>query len=193
MTQTSSPASRNADSVVPSNRDDAPPVPRSRSVHIIKRHSPDGPPPALSTLHHQPAAKGSADVTGVLTRALGGYVRMVAKAVGVPPEGTTFEVTDTATAYLALACRAADHPDRDVMLVWNTSQGWVVSIETTPTEPPIMLSRSTGNLVPAPEAVARFVIESITAHGARPVPATLLPHTDWSDLADRMSRHGRAH
>ncbi|MFC5053240.1 DUF6292 family protein [Saccharothrix xinjiangensis] len=133
-----------------------------------------------------------ADVAHGLARALGAYVRTVAEAVGVPREGTTCEVTDTATAYLALGCRSTEHPDRDVMLVWSASQGWVVSIETSPGEPPIVLSRSTGDLVPAPEAVARFVAESVTRRGSGLRPVILPPYADWSDLAERMELRASA-
>lgn len=145
----------------------------------------------------RPAARAAhrplpADGTHVLARALGDYVRAVAEAVGVPREGTTCEVTDTATAYLALGCRAVDHPDRDVMLVWSASRGWVVSIETSPGEAPIVLSRSTGDLVPTPGAVARFVAESVTGRGSGRRPVVLPPYADWSDLAERMELRASA-
>lgn len=138
-----------------------------------------------------PRVPAPADGTPTLARALADYVRAVAEAVGVPGEGTTWEVTDTATAYLALGCRSAAHPDRDAMLVWSSAQGWVISIETTPAEPPIVLARSTGDPVPAPGAVARFVTESLARRGDRRALAVLAPPADWSELAERMARHTR--
>ncbi|MCP2168026.1 DUF6292 family protein [Goodfellowiella coeruleoviolacea] len=178
-----------ANGAVLANRRGAEPVPRRPRTPGAKRCSPDEPLASASTPRPRTASAGPTDVADALTTALARYVRTVAEAVGVSGEGTTYEVTDTATAYLALDCRAADHPNRDVMLVWSAAQGWAVSIETTPTEPPLVLSRSTGDLVPAPEAVARFVTEAITRRGAGRTPAVPLPRTDWFHLAERMEHH----
>ena len=82
--------------------------------------------------------------THLLAGALERYVGKVTEALGVPRDGISFEVTDTATAYIALGCRAVAHPDRDVMRVWSATQGWAVSIETDPAEPRIVLARSAG-------------------------------------------------
>lgn len=128
----------------------------------------------------------TSDGTALLAHALDRYVRGVAKALDVPSDGISFEVTDTATAYVALGCRAVQHPDRDVMLVWSATQGWTVSIETDPAEPPIVLARSSGDLVPAPGEVARLVTESMTRLGTRQPPATIVQPMGWSDLAERM-------
>ncbi len=134
----------------------------------------------------------TSDGTALLTHALNRYVRSVAKALGVPIEGVSFEVTDTATAYVALGCRAVQHPDRDVMLVWSSAQGWTVSIETDPAEPPIVLGRSTGDLVPAPETVARLVTESMTRQGTRQAAASeAVQPMGWSDLAECMELRAR--
>lgn len=127
--------------------------------------------------------------TYLLAVALERYVGKVAEALGVPRDGISFEVTDTATAYLALGCRAVAHPDRDVMLVWSATQGWTVSIETDPAEPRIVLARSTGDIVQAPEAVARLVAESMGRLGAREVPVAGPPLMGWSDLAECMDRY----
>jgi hypothetical protein len=127
--------------------------------------------------------------TYLLAGALDRYVRKVAEALGVPSDGISCEVTDTATAYVALGCRAVAHPDRDVMLVWSATQGWVVSIETDPAEPLIVLGRLGGDLVPAPEAVARLVADSVTRRGTRQAPVTASRLMGWSDLAECMERH----
>ncbi|GHH39880.1 DUF6292 family protein [Lentzea cavernae] len=125
--------------------------------------------------------------THLLAGALDRYVHAVAAALDVPSHGISFEVTDTATAYIALGCRAPEHPDRDVMLVWSATQGWAVSIETDPAEPRIVLGRSTGDVVQDPESVARLVAESV--RGARAVPASITLPVGWSDLAERMDRY----
>jgi hypothetical protein len=134
------------------------------------------------------APAATSEGTHLLTGALNRYVRKVAEAVGVPSDGISCEVTDTATAYVALGCRAVAHPDRDVMLVWSAAQGWVVSIETDPAESLIVLGRATGDLVPAPEAVARLVADSVTRHGTRQAPAAVARLMGWSDLAECMER-----
>ncbi|GGS42397.1 MULTISPECIES: DUF6292 family protein [Actinokineospora] len=129
-----------------------------------------------------------------LAQALADYVRAVADTVGVPADGVNWEVTDTVTAYVALNCRSAGHPGRDVMLAWEESQGWVVSVETAPAEAPIVLSRMGGDSVPAPEAVARFVAESLgkAAGDAEAGPGAIpAARTDRGDLAARLHRRTR--
>lgn len=101
--------------------------------------------------------EADADVTPAVTRGLAGYLSAVATAVGVPVEGTSYEVSDTATAYLALIRRLPDRPDHDLMLVWSERVGWAISVETQPTEPPVVLALLGGDLVPEPQAVVRFV------------------------------------
>ncbi|MDT8914452.1 DUF6292 family protein [Amycolatopsis sp. PS_44_ISF1] len=123
----------------------------------------------------------------LLRHALEGYVRAVAAAVGVPREGTSFEATDTVTAYLGLSRRAPQYPGRDLMLVWSARQGWAVSVETHPAEVPLVLSRLGGDVVPAPEAVGRFVTEVVSRTGGVPLgvpPARVA--VDDEDLVARM-------
>lgn len=127
--------------------------------------------------------------THLLAGALARYVGKVAEALGVPRDGISFEVTDTATAYIALGCRAVAHPDRDVMLVWSATQGWAVSIETDPAEPRIVLARATGDIVQAPEIVVRLVAESMGRVGTRDAPVAGPPLLGWSDLAECMERY----
>lgn len=135
----------------------------------------------------QPVA--TSEGTYLLAGALQRYVEKVAEALGVPPDGISCEVTDTATAYIALGTRAVAHPDRDVMLVWSATQGWSVSIETDPAEPLIVLARLGGDIVQAPEVVARLVTESMTRVGTRQSPAAGAPTMGWSDLAECMERY----
>jgi hypothetical protein len=121
-----------------------------------------------------------------LSRRLAVYVDQVAAAVGVPSDATGHEVTDTATAYLALDLRAAARPDHDLMLVWDEHLGWYIAVETTPAEAPVVMAYLDGEVVPPPAAVARFVAD--TANGCRlsrfrPV----LPPTERGVLAERMA------
>ncbi|MBY8849925.1 DUF6292 family protein [Saccharothrix longispora] len=124
------------------------------------------------------------DHTQALTRALREYVRAVAVAVGVPADGTTFEVTDTITAYLALGQQAPEHPGRDLMLVWDERQGWSVSVETDPGESPVLLARGGDDPVPHPEAVARLVAGSAARRAG--APAVAPRQLDRAALAERM-------
>lgn len=125
--------------------------------------------------------------TDALATALRTYVRAVADAVGVPPEGTSHEVTDTVTAYLALARRWHEYPDRDLMLVWGERQGWAVAVETAPDEPPVVLAHLSGDPVPHPADVARFVTESIMLHGHGRRLVALPATVDRRHLAERMA------
>lgn len=124
-----------------------------------------------------------------LSAALEAYVRAVATTIGVPPEGVTCEVTDTATAYIALSRRVPEHPGRDLMLLWTESQGWVVSVETRPVEPGVVLARLGGDPVPPPLAVAGLVAHALHPDG--PPPAQPTTSLDRSALVERLSRYLR--
>jgi hypothetical protein len=128
----------------------------------------------------------------VLTHSLGRYVGAVADLVGVPPDGTACEVTDTVTAYLALAHRRPDHPGRDLMLIWNERQGWALGVETPPSEAPIVLARLGGDMVPAPREVAVFVTEALTRPGATRTLVALPAAVDRAGLAEAMERCTRS-
>ncbi|WP_410614419.1 DUF6292 family protein [Amycolatopsis sp. lyj-109] len=126
--------------------------------------------------------------TRILERGLGGYVRAVAAAVGVPDESTTVEISDTATAYLGLLRRWPGRPDHDVMLVWSERRGWSLAVETDPADAPIVIARhSDDDLVPPPDAVARFVADTVAGHHTGhegPGPATAATRRS---LAERLS------
>jgi hypothetical protein len=140
-----------------------------------------------------PGQADAVDDTQVLTRALRTYVRAVADAVGVPPEGTTCEVTDTVTAYLALSRRGFRHPEHDLMLIWSERQGWSVSVETDPTETPVVLSCLGGDAVPDPTAVARFVTESIVHGGTQRRLVAMPAALSRTRLAELMNRRAAGH
>ncbi|MFC4857767.1 DUF6292 family protein [Actinophytocola glycyrrhizae] len=123
-----------------------------------------------------------------LSRRLADYVHQVAEVIGVPADAVGHEVTDTATAYIALAQRCVAQPDHDLMLVWDERLGWYIAAETAPTESPIVMAYLAGEAVPPPAAVARFVTD--TADGRhmcliRPV----LPPAERTALAEKMAAH----
>ncbi|HEX3792048.1 MAG TPA: DUF6292 family protein [Pseudonocardiaceae bacterium] len=101
-----------------------------------------------------------------LAGGLAGYVRAVAAAIGVSAEGTSFEISDTATAYLGLARRRPEHPEHDLMLVWTEERGWSIEVETDPAEKPVVVATLGGSdLVPEPRTVAGFV-RAVVSGGA---------------------------
>ncbi|WP_116101156.1 DUF6292 family protein [Amycolatopsis thermalba] len=125
-----------------------------------------------------------------LSRGLAGYLRAVAEAVGVPAEATSFEISDTATAYLGLTRRWPTRPGEDLMLVWSERNGWAVAVETDPGETPMVLAWFAGeDVVPEPAEVARFVsgvIEAERSTEPRPVFAVDVGRTT---LAARLARY----
>jgi hypothetical protein len=118
------------------------------------------------------------DLTRTLERGLGAYVRAVAAAIGVPAEGTTVEISDTATAYLALSRPWPGRPRHDVMLVWSEQRGWTVAVETAPSEDTAVLARWAGDeLVPPPDEVARFVDDAAAGRQAERKDSAAVPVT----------------
>lgn len=127
-----------------------------------------------------------ADAPVPLNRRLAVYVDQVAAAVGVPADATGYEVTDTATAYLALDLRSAARPDLDLMLVWDERLGWYVAVETNPAETPVVVAYLDGDVVPPPAAVARFVTDTAGGrHMSRFRP--VVPPVKRTVLAARMA------
>jgi hypothetical protein len=128
------------------------------------------------------------NVTAILSHGLAGYLRAVADAVGVPAEATSFEVSDTATAYLGLARRWSERPGEDLMLIWSEQHGWSIAVETDPGATPMVVAYLAGaEVVPAPAVVARFVSDVIAGRRsglARPV----FPN-ERRDLAGRLAEY----
>lgn len=126
--------------------------------------------------------------THTLREGLAGYVRAVTEALGLPEEGSACEVTDTATAYVALARRSPAHPDQDLMLVWNERSGWAVAVEKPPTDAPAVLAFLGGeDPVPAPERVAEFVKDCVWPD---PAPRPTFAVTDSRRaLAEKLIRY----
>jgi hypothetical protein len=142
--------------------------------------------------HHDftgPLSMYGLDESSGLGLSLATYVRKVAAAIGVPAEGTSYETSDTATAYVGLHARVPAFPDHDVMLVWDERLGWRVEIERAPDEPPHVLGRLRGSSVPPPAAVAAFVAAVLSGdHVALTGPARSTP--DRATLARLMDDAG---
>lgn len=96
------------------------------------------------------------------------YVEAVADALGLSPAGVGYEVADTATGYVALAARCPALPNRDLMLTWSDTGGWVLATEPTrPRQAPIVLARLHGDVLPDPDVVASFVGLALAGWRAR--------------------------
>jgi hypothetical protein len=129
----------------------------------------------------------AADTDHALACGLAGYLRAVARTAGVGAEATTSEVSDTATAYLALDQRSSIAPDRDLMLTWSERDGWRIAVETDPDEPPIVLAGLGDDILPTPHTVAQFVTDLLANDQAS------CPHSRHistrRDLSARLSRY----
>jgi hypothetical protein len=132
------------------------------------------------------AMLGLADTPVPLNRRLAVYVNQVAAAIGVSAEATGYEVTDTATAYLGLDRRWVAQPAYELMLVWDERLGWYLAVETTPTEPPVVLAYLTGDTVPSPAVVAQFVTDTADGQRANRI-RPVRPLTERTALAEQMA------
>ena len=170
-----------------------------RAVPLVAARAPDGAVAAVADLvvlasTTGPATSGwrgddrRAEPDHALAAGLAGYVRAVARALNVSAEATASEVSDTATAYLALSVRSTTHPGRDLMLVWTERRGWALSVETAPTEPPAVLAYLGPDVVPVPTEVARFVA-GVLAGSSRSghVPPCVL--ASRRDVGARLARY----
>ncbi len=129
--------------------------------------------------------ESNADSTHTLRRGLEGYLRAVSSALRLPDEGISCEISDTATAYLALPGRVGD----DLMLLWDEHTGWTLAVEHAPDAEPEVLGRYGTDRVPSPESVAAFVADTQTGRlpgGNRPVAES--SGGRW-ELAERLSRY----
>lgn len=120
---------------------------------------------------------------------LAGYVHAVASEVGVPAEITGFEISDTITAYLGLPDRCAVCPNRDLMLVWNQRDGWLVAAETHPFEQAWVIGYLGGHdLLPHPHTVARFVTTLVSGHHPHR-PRLTYPPLTTQNLSELLGRY----
>jgi hypothetical protein len=159
---------------------------RGRAAHTVAENARDL--PDFVRLVSMLGLDDSIGAPAALTAKLAAYVRQVALAVGIPAEATGYEVSDTATAYLALSQRLFDHPDRDLMLAWDERLGWYVGVETDPGEPALVVGYLGGAAVQTPAAIARFVADAVAGRCATPI-RPVLPPTTRITLANQMSLH----
>ena len=129
-----------------------------------------------------------------LSLGLAGYLRAVAVAIGVPSEATSFEISDTATAYLALARQWPGRPGRDLMLLWSERTGWTVQVETDPGEQPMVVARLGGNdPVPEPKVIAKFVADAVARDSSAVAGPPVTIETSRAHLAEVLTRYVTEH
>lgn len=128
--------------------------------------------------------------TASLRRGLEGYLRAVAGELAVPAEATSFEISDTVSAYLGLTRRWDQRPRHDLMLLWDEQHGWALAVETEPGEPTTVVGYlASEQVAPAPTVVARFVTDALTGYG------TMAPRPDFpitlarNQLAGQLARY----
>lgn len=117
---------------------------------------------------------------------LAGYVSEVASAVNVAQEAVTFEVSDTATAYVGLSKRRSDRPDRDLMLIWSELHGWAVAVEAEPDRAAYFGGE---DLVPEPAEVAVFVAEVVSGLDRGQPRPRFAATGDRARLAGKLARY----
>ncbi|NIJ10949.1 hypothetical protein FHU38_001293 [Saccharomonospora amisosensis] len=133
--------------------------------------------------------ESSHDSSVALARGLGGYIRAVAAAIGLPAEGTSFEISDTATGYLGLTARGPAHPDHDLMLNWSERLGWWIAVETAPNERQQVLAQFVDELLPAPVEVAAFVANTLSGTEPASEAVESFHPVDRTTLAHRLEKY----
>ncbi|RZQ63838.1 DUF6292 family protein [Amycolatopsis suaedae] len=125
-----------------------------------------------------------------LARGVAAYLGAVARAVGVPLEATSFEVSDTVTAYLGLARRWSRRPDHDLMLTWSERHGWALAVETAPGERATVVAYlDSADVVPEPEAVAGFVTDVLAGRREGPEQPVYGTTVERGRLAAQLARY----
>jgi len=130
------------------------------------------------------------DFDDALVRGLQGYVRSVTEELGLSGECSCVQVEWPVGAYLALDGRLPGFPDRDVALVWDEERGWSAAIETHSGEDLLVQAHFGPDLVPSPQAVARWV--RVLFRDRRPRARRVPPQGRGEDLVRRLAPYATA-
>ena len=117
------------------------------------------------------------DFDDALMWGLRGYVRLVTEELGLAGESSYVQAERPAGAYLALDGRLPGYPDRDVALLWDEENGWSAAVETHSGEDVLVQARFGPDVVPPPEAVARWV-RGVFRGERMPLPRAGRSHDD---------------
>jgi Family of unknown function (DUF6292) len=125
-------------------------------------------------------------------RGLRRYVRLVAEACGVGPDGFFLELDRPLRAYLAVDGRLPRFPTRDVALCWHEEHGWAAGIEAHSGRDLVLLTYLGVDVLPAPRIVAQFLTELFAEQfPGQPNPPELRRVTDTDDLLDRLASYAQ--
>ncbi|MGW5053686.1 DUF6292 family protein [Actinokineospora sp. NPDC004072] len=124
------------------------------------------------------------DFDDALVRGLHGYIRAVTERLGLTGE-SSYVQSEPLGAYLALDGRLPGFPDRDAALLWDGERGWAAAVETHSGEDLIVQGWLGGEVVPAPNRVARWA-NSLLAGRTHP-PRLVTPRRAPDDLRVRLA------
>jgi hypothetical protein len=131
------------------------------------------------------------DFDDALTWGLRGYVRRVTEELGLTGECSYVQAERPAGAYLALEGRLPGFPDRDVALLWDEEGGWSAAVETHSGEDVLVQARFGSDVVPAPQAVARWA-RALLLGRVTPEPRSGAPRDRRRDLVSRLAPYTAA-
>ncbi|MEU8633608.1 DUF6292 family protein [Amycolatopsis sp. NPDC048633] len=117
--------------------------------------------------------------------ALPGYIRAVATELGLPAEDTTTESTEPMCGQIRFAGRPADRSDRDLLLIWDTLDGWQLAAADGASSAMHVIAALRGPAQPDPRAVADFTLNTLRRRGERLVRR----QCDGDRLALLLDRH----
>ncbi len=130
------------------------------------------------------------DGQGVAARGLRGYVELVAEAVGVGSEASILQLDDPVGVYLALERCAVSAPGRDLALLWDERHGWALAVERDGSTELRVLGYLGGDLLPAPQVVARFVDRACRGGAVGVAQPSVRPRTD-EDLIESLAGYAQ--
>lgn len=133
------------------------------------------------------------DFDDTVARGLRRYVQLVSRSVGLRGEGSYTQADEVAHAYIALDGTLPSFPDHDVALLWDETHGWSAAVEPRGGGEPQVVARLTGDVLPAPDAVATWARGLFRHHRTVETPAPD-PRPRGGDLQARLhefsvSRH----
>jgi anti-anti-sigma factor len=104
------------------------------------------------------------------------YMHEVAAGLGVGPESVWCEMAEESAAYVAMAERCVEYPNRDLALLWDGRHGWAAGVETNAGEDILILAWYGPDVLPPPGEVVGFARAVLTGQPVgQPVPPEIPP------------------
>ncbi|MFL6142017.1 MAG: DUF6292 family protein [Labedaea sp.] len=126
---------------------------------------------------------------GFAAQGLRRYVRDVAEACGLGPDSSVVEPDRPMCAYLPVDGRLPLFPNQDLALWWHEENGWAAGLEVHSGVDLIPLCYLDGDLLPAPQAVARFLADFLA--GTQPGQVVPPVRRRQEDLLTRLGGRSR--